>query len=282
MPSYLNEFTARSIDPDTGNYLFSTESQQITKPFVELRGILQGIAIDKKLKPEESTGLRGWSFDYGNSTLPQIKEARLVIRDVLSDEIIDEEEFSYLMAVCDKNINDDAYIKRSMLDLELIGVIKGIIADNIVELNEISGLMKWIESLPIEDQTSLKVVHSTLAQILEDGHVDENEIKQLEELFNRILDPVVKNDIIVDFNETSFALSGNFNYGSKEDVQDVIRDNGGVIRDSVSKKCDYVVVGGKGSKDYAFGSYGTKIRKAIILQQQGHHIQVIHEDCLKL
>lgn len=278
----LNEFTARSIDEETGEYRWGTDAQDITKAFVELRGILTGMAIDQRIDTQEESGLRGWSFDHSNVSLAPIQETRALIKDVLSDGFIDEDEFTYLMAICDRYINDKSYIQASMLDLELQGIIKGIIADQVIELNEISGLMKWIESLPIESQTTLKVVHDSLERILEDGEVDSDELIEIEDMFNYILDPIVRNDATVSYDENAFCLSGNFKYGSKDAVSDEIRDRGGLVRDNVTKDTDYIVVGGRGCKDYAFKNYGTKVRKAIVLQQKGNDIQIIHEDCLSL
>lgn len=82
---------------------------------------------------------------------------------------------------------------------------------------------------------------------------------------NNDLDTLIDSSNIssVDFVGKAFCLSGNFEYGSKKDVEEYICSKGGTIDKSVKKKTDYVVVGAAGSDAYANGNYGTKVKKAM-------------------
>lgn len=104
-------------------------------------------------------------------------------------------------------------------------------------------------------------------------------------MFSRIIDPVavanteVEADEVV-FEGKRFVLSGNFTHGSKSDIECMIVDHGGEVTSSVSGKVSYVVVGGEGSEAYACGSYGSKVKKAMALQDQGKSIRIIEESQL--
>ena len=58
---------------------------------------------------------------------------------------------------------------------------------------------------------------------------------------------------------------------------DYIVSRGGEVAGNVSGKVAYVVVGGEGSSDYAYGNYGSKVKKAMDLQAKGKPIQIIAE-----
>lgn len=45
----------------------------------------------------------------------------------------------------------------------------------------------------------------------------------------------------------------------------------------VSKKCDYVIVGGQGSEAWTTKNYGTKVKKALDLQAKGDDIIIARE-----
>ena len=60
----------------------------------------------------------------------------------------------------------------------------------------------------------------------------------------------------------TFVLSGQFALGDKKIVVEQIEARGGRVAAEVSKKVDYVVVGGSRSNLWKFGAYGAKIEKA--------------------
>lgn len=68
-------------------------------------------------------------------------------------------------------------------------------------------------------------------------------------IMNISLDDV--NSII--FRGSTFVLTGDFSYGSKEKVQNFIETKGGYCRKSISGKTDYLVVGSLGSPAWTYG-----------------------------
>lgn len=84
----------------------------------------------------------------------------------------------------------------------------------------------------------------------------------------------------ISIKDSSFVLTGDFASGDKNDIKAKIEQAGGFVKSGVSKKINYLVVGGLGSDRWKFGNQGSKITKAKELQEQGIDIHIISEDDL--
>ena len=73
-------------------------------------------------------------------------------------------------------------------------------------------------------------------------------------------------------------MSGNFEHGSKGVIASYIEKMGGSCIKSVTKKCNYVVVGGCGNEMWSTGKYGSKVKKAMDWQSKGVSIEIIGEN----
>ena len=87
--------------------------------------------------------------------------------------------------------------------------------------------------------------------------------------FDTSCDVIIKN--------SAFCFSGNFLYQTKEALEQKIISLGGIYKNGVSKKVDYVVVGSAGNDKWKYGNYGSKIMKALSLKKEGHNIKIITE-----
>ena len=76
------------------------------------------------------------------------------------------------------------------------------------------------------------------------------------------------------------CLTGSFDHGTKADIKAVIACKGGTCAAGVNKSVDYLIVGGQGSADWKFGNYGSKVSKALEMQEKGHGIRIVSEDVL--
>jgi NAD-dependent DNA ligase len=74
-----------------------------------------------------------------------------------------------------------------------------------------------------------------------------------------------------------FVLSGQFAYGRKNLVIDVIESKGGVVHTNVRRSTDYLLVGSFVSEGWAHGSYGRKIEAAMEGRAAGHGIAIVSE-----
>ena len=99
-------------------------------------------------------------------------------------------------------------------------------------------------------------------------------------LFKQVSDPV--NDCSCncssrDISGKTFCLSGEFDYGEKSAVEELLIQRGGIPQKNVTRKTDLLIVGGQGSSAWCAGNYGTKVKKALELQEKGISIQIIRE-----
>ena len=81
----------------------------------------------------------------------------------------------------------------------------------------------------------------------------------------------------VQIRERTFCLTGDFKYGEKTDVELFIMARGGSISPQVNKQVDYLLVGDLGSPKWAYGAYGTKVKKANALRSAGVSIDIVLE-----
>ncbi len=86
-------------------------------------------------------------------------------------------------------------------------------------------------------------------------------------------------DITVNYKVTGkiICLTGNFKIGNKTDISNFLENKGAVISKNVTKKTDYLISGCLENSDYKYDSYGTKIKRALELQEKGSHIRIINE-----
>jgi DNA polymerase-3 subunit epsilon len=81
----------------------------------------------------------------------------------------------------------------------------------------------------------------------------------------------------IQFKGKVFCLTGDFNFGSKIDVELWLMARGGRCIETLSPVVDYVLVGTKGSKRWAYGSYGTKVKRAMDMKAAGQPIEILRE-----
>ena len=124
---------------------------------------------------------------------------------------------------------------------------------------------------------ALSPIVSALQEAVMDGWMEERESAELVGMLQHIVNPAADGGREIDFAGKCFVLTGTFEHGSKSSVAEFIESRGGEMLKSVTKKCDYVVVGGCGSEAYSLGSYGSKVKKALDWQAKGVPIQVIRE-----
>ena len=72
-------------------------------------------------------------------------------------------------------------------------------------------------------------------------------------------------------------MTGEFESGSRTEISNRLEQMGAVINNHVVKSVDFLIVGGNGSNAWASGNYGTKVKKALELQEKGSKIQIVRE-----
>ena len=166
--------------------------------------------------------------------------------------------------------------------LELQYILSGITDDGRIDLDEMTQLSNWIgKHTELAGNYPYDSVYRQIELILEDGIVEENELKELLSVCNRLIDPVSNgcacNQTAIEVNGKNIVLSGEFSLGSKSQVESILVSRGATIQKSVTTKTHIVLVGNQGNNAWVAGNYGTKVKKAMELQAKGLQIAIIKE-----
>ena len=180
------------------------------------------------------------------------------------------------------SIKDEKTSPRANMK-ELIGIAQDILSDGILNEQEIICLNKsLIENKHLCGQYPYNDLLGACEEILADAFITEEERDYLMLLLNEFIYPSAVVDEHQGSNELSiagkrFCLSGNFSTGTKSSIENAIISQGGECAKSVTRQTDILLIGGEGSENWLYGNYGSKVAKALQLQEKGHHIIILTE-----
>jgi NAD-dependent DNA ligase len=176
---------------------------------------------------------------------------------------------------------------------ELLGLARGLMADQELTDSEIHFLHEWLEDRhSITSSFPGNVIHERIKEVLEDGVVTEEERSHLVETLNMLIEDRLEDladqvdltelwfdDVgLIDFSKTRFCLTGNFVYGPSDVCKVAIEQRGGTVAPSVSDEAQYLVVGGLGLDEWRTGGLGAEIESAMRLRAKGKSVKIIPED----
>jgi NAD-dependent DNA ligase len=184
---------------------------------------------------------------------------------------------------------------RDRCIVELLGITKGIVADNLVSDAEAVMLRQWIEANPeVADCWPGNVLHDRLIQIFADGIVSEAEREDLSTLLHRAVGeekestsasvapstlPLDDPAPTIEFPDMHYVFTGTFYFGTRERCEAAIAERGGMCGSSISLATDYLVIGTLATGAWQFSTHGRKIEKAIKYREEGAAIAIVNEEC---
>lgn len=173
------------------------------------------------------------------------------------------------------------YTDRTRSINELLNLLDEVAADGVLTEQEALIVSSWCHGhAELNGEYPYDIVIAALQDALEDGVLEPHELSNLLSLFQEVTNPVESGAVApatLDLDGKVFCLSGDFQHGAKKEIAKWLEQMGGTAKGAVSKKVDYLIVGGCGSDAWAAGNYGSKIKKAMELQQKGASIQIIKE-----
>lgn len=246
-----------------------------------LHGLLLGIGFDRVIRPLENQILLSWVDEHRYSANADIRACRKQLQTALENGSITRSEHECLLglskaaAMCGSQ-----YCIITQATQLLMGILDGISCDGMIHDSEGQRLLEWMEDYYyLRGFYPYDKLFDILTPMMEDRHIDESEESMLLEMIDGILHPV-NVDSRIQYKDNSFCLTGNFTHGTKDQIATIIKSRGGTIAKGVSKKIQYVIVGGAGSEKWSYGNYGSKVKKALELIDQGYLLQIIGEDSL--
>lgn len=175
----------------------------------------------------------------------------------------------------------------------LLGLVRGILADNILNPQEILALNSWLRNHgELLHEWPANVIADRVQAILADGVITQQETEDLAETLSRVLGwgfgaqehvhPWVEilsqtpvPEVIVP--GRSFLLSGKFLYGPRERCDSVTLECGGLTDRALNGALDYVVVGALTQTTPPEKESSALIADALSMQSSGHAITVVPE-----
>lgn len=159
----------------------------------------------------------------------------------------------------------------------LMSILEKIELDKKLTAYKINQLKKWLadnqQYQKIYPFKQLLIKLETTVNNKQIDLINKTEILSLiQNYFNPKLD-----QIDLELQDQVICLTGNFNFGQKEQLEKLIILKQGIISKSVTKKVDYLIIGNKGDSSYKYGKHGAKINKALMMQGEGHRIALISE-----
>lgn len=178
---------------------------------------------------------------------------------------------------------------------EMLGLVKGVLADGVVTVGEAELLRDWAKAHPdvVRDWPG-RILHERLKSIFADGRIDDIERADLADLLRDIVGgsagvilgasaatqlPLDKPPPRIRFEEATFVFTGRFAFGSRKACESEVVRLGGLCASNVTFRTNYLVIGTFGSRDWIQSSHGRKIEKAIEYRgDQRSRIAIVGED----
>ena len=274
-----NEVNKYNID-EINEFISYISNPILRKQISDFYGVIRGFSIDNLITLEEKEYIKNWKKEFSiYESHQEIKEIILTIDEILRDDFITNNEIIKLQTTIQKyldNVNTSAVALSTQI---LNGIMKGIIVDKEVSELEMINLRQWLyDNIYLKGHYPFDRLLKLIEEILSDGIVGIEELQSIIGTIESILNPVeeLKCDIY-SVKDKIVCLSGDFEYGSKDEVSKYIEGMGGKVVPSVTKKVDLLIMGSFGSQKFSQINYGSKFLKAKKYIEQGTNIIIINE-----
>jgi NAD-dependent DNA ligase len=196
-------------------------------------------------------------------------------------------------------MNDDQFYNRVGNDRissrqidELIGIARGLCADNLLNELEVKFLEKWlVANLAASEQPLMGALYQRIQEILSDGMVTDSErgelLAALQSLSNDDfeLGEVLKATTLplcdpppqIIFPDRHFTFTGTFKFGKRKDCESLVSDLGATVG-SLTRKTDYLVIGLYATESWKHSTFGNKILDACEMRSSGLPIAIVSEE----
>jgi hypothetical protein len=185
--------------------------------------------------------------------------------------------------------------RRTERDIsEMLGLVKGLLADGVVTEAEARLLRDWTRKhADAHDYWAIGAVHERLERAFADGTIDDVERADLSDLLESLVGgtagiivgedaatelPLDRPAPVIRWKASVFVFTGKFAFGPRRDCERQVHNVGGLCEPSITRRTNYVVIGTFGSRDWLHTSFGRKIEKAVGYRESGVPLAIMAED----
>lgn len=189
-------------------------------------------------------------------------------------------DFNNICTVRKRGVYHSEFSYETVKLNELKNILEAISFDGTIEENEAIFLKDWLDvNIELSGNYPFDRIYQILIKAMADGMLESNELNEILDVCRELTDPVSSyaDTSGLKIKDKVFCLTGEFSHGPRNEIEKKFVIDGGIAAKSVTKKTDYLIVGNLGSEAWAAGNYGTKVKKAMELQEKGSAIKIIRE-----
>lgn len=297
----------RNID-DSGavaedDYKKYTKPAELHKAVNMLNGIISGIDADGTANSAEMAELVNWCSLHENlRNRPPFNELLPIIDRVVQSEVIDIDDKQEILFICREFTSDAKYYDiKTALQQTLNGILHGTLSDGVLSDKEILYLNSWMDESDFLTGTyPYDEIRDIIKQVLADSVITEEERGRLMAVMGNAIEfknsynlceadfkslrkkysieGVCADNPVIEFVGKSFCFTGESYSRTRDELSMLVEAKGAIVKKSVTKKLDYLVVCGRGNQCWAYDAYGRKVEAAIDLRRDGANIVILNEE----
>ena len=177
---------------------------------------------------------------------------------------------------------------------EMVGLVRGVIADGRVSEGEAQRLSEWARENPeVATRYPANLLSRRLERIFMDGRVDGGERKRLAALLTQLAEnpsgfgggfplatdlPITQPAPEVSFEGQTFVFGGEMAYGPIHACEREVMERGGVADRTVNRRTNYIVIGMLAANDWGQSAFGGLIDSVVQYRSRGVPIAVVTEE----
>ena len=175
---------------------------------------------------------------------------------------------------------------------EMVGVVRGVVADGVVSVDEANRLARWTRDNPdVAQRWPANILAKRLDRILRDGRVNARERRHLLAILAQFAEnqvgmnfplatdlPVDPPEPAVVFEGSTFVFAGDMAYGPHRACEREVVELGGACERSVTRRTDYLVIGTLAATDWSQDGFGAQVSEAVQLRSRGASIAIVSEE----
>lgn len=182
---------------------------------------------------------------------------------------------------------------RRLLDgyiAELVGIVRGVVADGRVSSEEATHLVEWTRTHPgVAERWPADMLARRLEEVFRDGRVDARERRLLESILGQLAEnpsalarlatdlPVDRPPPVVHFSGHTFVFAGEMAYGPRRACEREVEELGGQCERAVTRRTDYLVIGALAAEDWSQEGFGAHVDDVVQFRERGVEVAIISE-----